>query len=456
MENIKFQKINKLGGPLLAIENPGKVSYGELVRVKAENFEAYGRVLDVSYDIAIIESFKNLSGLKLDSTSVTFTGKPLMFGVSPEIMGRIFDGVGHPIDNLPEPAVDQYLNINGYPINPMARAYPKEFIPTGVTAIDAMNTLIKGQKLPIFSGAGLPHNLIAAQIVNQAGEANPDNFAIIFAAVGISHDVGSFFRQNFEQTGALKKVVMFLNYASDPVVERIVTPRMALTAGEYMAFELGMDVLVVITDITNYCEALREVASSKGEIPSRKGYPGYLYSDLSSIYERAGRIHGRKGSLTQLPILSMPNDDITHPIPDLTGYITEGQVVVSREMHMRGFYPPINVLPSLSRLMKDGIGEGFTRADHPHLANQLYACYAKVKDVESLASVIGEEELNEVERAYLNFGKKFEREFVCQKFDENRSIEETLNLGWKMLKSLPEQVLTRVTEEEIGKYYRNV
>lgn len=455
MKRIKFTSINKLSGPLIAIENPGIVAYGEVVEIESKDFFALGRVLDVSKNIAIIESFKSLSGRDLKSTSITFTGNPLKFGLSKEILGRVFNGIGFPIDGLPAPAIDIERNINSMPINPLSREYPQEYIPTGISVIDVMNTLIKGQKLPIFSGSGLPHNKLAAQIVNQAQEANRENFAIVFVAIGVSHDVGNFFIKNFESTGALKNTVLFLNFASDPVVERIITPRVALTAGEYLAFDLGMDVLVIITDITNYCEAVREIASSKGEIPSRKGYPGYLYSDLATLYERAGRIKGKLGSLTQLPILTMPNDDITHPIPDLTGYITEGQIVLSRELFKANIYPPINVLPSLSRLMKDGIGEGFTRDDHPHLANQLYAAYAKVKEVKSLASVIGEDELTEVERAYLRFGKRFEREFVSQDFNENRDIIKSLELGWKILKELPVSELVRVSKEEIDKYIKN-
>jgi len=455
MKRIRFEGVNKLSGPIIIIENPGIISYGEVVEIKGNDFFAYGRVLDVSVDRVVLESFKNLAGMDISTTNVTFTGKPLEFNASSEILGRMFNGIGLPVDNMPKPAGKVRLNVNGSPINPLARHYPQEYIPTGISAIDVMNTLIKGQKLPIFSGSGLPHDQLAEQIVAQAGEANPDNFAIVFAAVGISHDSGNFFKESFRNSGVLEKVVMFLNYASDPVVERIVTPRMALTAGEYLAFELGMDVLVIITDITNYCEALREIASSKGEVPSRKGYPGYLYSDLASLYERAGRINGRKGSLTQIPILTMPNDDITHPIPDLTGYITEGQIVISRELYQKGNYPAINVLPSLSRLMKDGIGKGFTRADHPHLSNQLYACYAKVREIESLAAVIGEEELNDIEKAYLKFGKKFENEFLKQKNDENRTIEQSLDIGWRILSELPESELNRVSEEELKEYYKN-
>jgi len=455
MKRIRFEGVNKLSGPIIVIENPGIVGYGEVVEIKGKGFSAFGRVLDVSADKVVLESFKNLAGMDILNTDVTFTGKPLEFNASSEILGRIFNGIGLPIDGLPRPAGAVKLNVNGNPINPLARHYPQEYIPTGISTIDTMNTLIKGQKLPIFSGSGLPHDQLASQIVTQAGEANPENFAIVFAAVGISHDSGNFFRESFRNSGVLEKVVMFLNYASDPVVERIITPRMALTAAEYLAFEKGMDVLVITTDITNYCEALREIASSKGEVPSRKGYPGYLYSDLASLYERAGRISNRAGSLTQIPILTMPNDDITHPIPDLTGYITEGQIVISRDLYQKGNYPAINVLPSLSRLMKDGIGDGFTRKDHPHLSNQLYACYAKVRDIESLASVIGEEELNDVEKAYLKFGKRFENEFLKQSNIENRSIEQSLDIGWKILSALPESELNRVSEEELKEHYKN-
>ena len=377
-------------------------------------------------------------------------------GLSPEILGRTFNGIGQPIDELGDIAPEVKLNINGLPLNPVSREYPRNYINTGISAIDGLTTLIRGQKLPIFSGNGLPHDKLAAQIVQQAslGSDSDENFAIVFAAMGVKYDVAEFFRRTFEESGASDHVVMFLNLANDPVVERLLTPKIALTAAEYLAFEKGMHILVILTDITSFCEAMREVSSSKGEIPSRKGYPGYLYSELATLYERAGIVQGGTGSVTQIPILTMPNDDITHPIPDLTGYITEGQIVLDRQLHGQAIYPPINVLPSLSRLMKDGIGEGFTRADHQDVANQLFSCYAKVGDARALASVIGEDELSPLDKRYLVFGKACEAEFVGQTETENRSITETLDKGWELLGLLPKEELDRIDTKILNKYYR--
>jgi len=379
------------------------------------------------------------------------------------MLGRIFDGLGMPLDGGPQPLADRYADINGQPINPTARVYPRNYIQTGISAIDGMNTLLRGQKLPIFSSAGLPHDQLATQIVRQAALGAPagetpsqsEHFAIVFAAMGVKHDVAAHFRESFVESGALARVAMFLNLADDPPVERLVTPRAALTLAEYLAFEREMHVLVILTDMTNYCEALREISNTRGEVPSRKGYPGYLYSDLASLYERTGRVKSSQGSITQIPILTMPNDDITHPVPDLTGYITEGQIVLGRNLDHEGIYPPIAVLPSLSRLMKDGIGEGRTRADHSHLASQLYAAYAHVQDIRALASVIGEEELYTVDQQYLKFGRAFEQQFINQAATENRTIERTLEIGWQLLSMLPKEELTRVSLDEIKRYYKD-
>lgn len=376
--------------------------------------------------------------------------------LSPEILGRTFNGIGQPIDGLGEITPEKKMNINGLPLNPVTREYPRNYIRTGISAIDGLTTLIRGQKLPIFSGNGLPHDRLAAQIVKQAslGENSDEKFAIVFAAMGIKYDVAQFFRKTFEESGVSDHVVMYLNLANDPVVERLITPKVALTAAEYLAFEKGMHILVILTDMTSFAEAMREVSSSKGEIPSRKGFPGYLYSELATIYERAGIVQGVNGSVTQIPILTMPNDDITHPIPDLTGYITEGQIVLDRQLHGQAIYPPINVLPSLSRLMKDGIGEGYTREDHQAVANQLFSCYAKVGDARALASVIGEDELSPLDKKYLLFGKAFESEFVGQGEDENRSISETLDKGWKLLGMLPREELDRIDTKILDRYYK--
>jgi V/A-type H+-transporting ATPase subunit B len=429
--------------------------------VDSQNRLRRGRVLEVGEGVAVVEVFAGTTGLSIDGTRVRFMGQPLHIPVTEEMLGRIFDGMGSPIDGGPQPLAENYADINGQPINPTARVYPRDYIQTGISAIDGMNTLVMGQKLPIFSGSGLPHDQLAAQIVRQAVLGTPageppsqsGQFVIVFAAMGVKHDVATFFRDSFAESGALSRVAMFLNLADDPPVERLITPRAALTLSEYLAFERQMHVLAVFTDMTNYCEALRQISNIRGEVPSRKGYPGYLYSDLASLYERTGRIKASQGSITQLPILTMPNDDITHPVPDLTGYITEGQIVLSRDLMHQDIYPPIAVLPSLSRLMKDGIGEGHTRADHSHLAAQLYAAYAHVQDVRSLASVIGEEELSTVDQQYLEFGRTFEQEFIAQGPAENRTIEETLTIGWRLLSKLPQTELTRVSTQEIDRYY---
>ncbi len=454
--------VTRIEGPIVVVEGAGSVGYDEVVEVvDSQGRLRRGRVLEVGEDVAVVEVFAGTTGLSIDGTRVRFLGGPLHIPVAEEMLGRVFDGLGTPLDGGPQPLTDHYADINGQPINPTARVYPRDYIQTGISAIDGMNTLVMGQKLPLFSGAGIPHDQLAAQIVRQAtlgapaGESPSQSaqFAIIFAAMGVKHDVAAYFRDAFAESGALTRVAMFLNLADDPPVERLVTPRAALTLAEYLAFERQMHVLVVLTDMTNYCEALRQISNIRGEVPSRKGYPGYLYSDLASLYERTGRIKTSEGSITQLPILTMPNDDITHPVPDLTGYITEGQIVLGRDLTHQGIYPPISVLPSLSRLMKDGIGEGRTRADHSHLSAQLYAAYAHVQDVRSLASVIGEEELSTVDQQYLKFGRAFEQELVKQGLTENRTIERTLDIGWRLLSMLPQEELTRVSPDEIKRYY---
>jgi len=450
--------LKEIVGPLIVVEGVEGVGYGEVAEIYLPNGERrLGSVLEVGEGLAVVEVFAGTTGLTVDETRVRFIGRPLELPVSVEMLGRVFNGRGEPIDGAPPPLATKRVDVNGLPINPTAREYPRDFIQTGISAIDGMNTLVRGQKLPIFSGSGLPHNQLAAQIARQArivehSADQVERFAIVFVAIGVGHDVAAYFQESFEESGALANVAMFLNLADDPPIERIVTPRVALTLAEHLAFDEGMHVLVIMTDMTNYAEALRELSSARGEVPSRKGYPGYLYSDLASIYERTGRIKGRPGSITQMPILTMPNDDITHPVPDLTGYITEGQIVLSRELAARGIYPPINVLPSLSRLMKDGIGKGRTREDHPHIANQLYAAYAHAQDVRALADVVGEEELSEIDKRYLKFGEAFEKRFVNQGSDENRSIEETLDLAWQIAAILPKEELSRVSEEEVERY----
>ena len=460
----EYLGLKSIIGPLLVVAGVKGVGFDESVEVTApDGSRQTGRVLAVGRDQAVIELFGETGGLSLAETRVRFTGSPLTVPVSTDLLGRVLNGLGQPLDGGPLPVGEASRNINGQPINPTARTYPQEFIQTGISAIDGMNTLVRGQKLPIFAMSGLPHHELAAQIVRQArilgeeegaGEGAGERFAIVFAAMGVQHDVANLFRQSFEASGVLNNVVMFLNLADDPAIERLITPRLALTVAEFLAFDKDHHVLAILTDMTNYCEALREVASSKGEVPSRKGYPGYLYSDLASIYERAGKIEGSQGSITQLPMLTMPNDDITHPIPDLTGYITEGQIVLDRGLHQRGIYPPINVLPSLSRLMSDGIGERRTREDHAHVSSQLYAAYDHARRIQALAAIIGEDSLSKGDRQVLAFGRAFEEQFIRQGPGENRSIIQTLNLAWQVLQELPRSDLTRVTAEEMEKYGR--
>ena len=452
---IEYLGLSEVNGPLVVLEGVKNASYEEIVEFTVDgNEKKLGRIVAVYEDKAVIQVFEGTSSMSLTNTHTRLTGHPMEIGLSEEILGRTFDGIGKPIDRMGPIDAEVRRNVNGLPLNPVTRKYPRNYIHTGISAIDGLTTLIRGQKLPIFSGNGLPHDQLAAQIVQQASLGDSDEkFAIVFAAMGVKYDVAEFFRRTFEESGVSDHVVMFLNLANDPVVERLITPKVALTAAEYLAFEKGMHILVILTDITSFCEAMREVSSSRGEIPSRKGYPGYLYSELATLYERAGIVQGVEGSVTQIPILTMPNDDITHPIPDLTGYITEGQIVLDRQLHGQSIYPPISVLPSLSRLMKDGIGEGYTRADHQDVANQLFSCYAKVGDARSLASVIGEDELSPIDKQYLAFGNEFEHEFIGQGMDENRSMEDTLNKAWELLGLLPREELDRVNTKVLDQYY---
>lgn len=452
IEHIGLSQIN---GSLIVLDNIKDASYDEMVELRLEDGSSRtGRIVEIEGEKVVIQVFEGTKGLSLVNTKTRMTGHPIELSLSPEIVGRVFDGLGRPIDGLGEVYPVEKRDVNSSPINPVLRVYPKNYINTGISSIDALMTLIRGQKLPIFSGSGMKHNELAVQIVRQASISDSEDFAIVFAAMGVKNDVASYFRSSFEKANVMHKVVMFLNLSNDPIVERIITPRCALTAAEYLAFTLEKNVLVILTDMTSYAEAVREFSSSKGEIPARKGFPGYLYSDFASLYERAGIIEGSKGSLTQIPILTMPNDDITHPIPDLTGYITEGQIVLDRELDSKGIYPPIGILPSLSRLMKDGIGEGFTREDHSILANQLFSSYAKVQDAKSLASVIGEDELSASDKRLLQFGKNFEAKFISQSPYENRSIQKTLDLGWELLSELPREDLDRVDDKTIEKYYK--
>jgi V/A-type H+/Na+-transporting ATPase subunit B len=442
-------------GPLIFIEGIRDVGYDERVEISSPGGGTlHGRVLEISEDLAVVEVFEGTSGLTLQNLRVRFLGRPFHLPVAASMLGRVFDGLGQPLDGGPPTVSSLHRDVSGSAINPVARAYPEDFIETGISAIDGMNTLVRGQKLPIFSAAGLPHNELAGQIIRHARIGETEDFALVFAAIGVKHDVAHMFQDLFEEGGATEQVVMFLNLADDPSIVRLLTPRVALTTAEYLAFDLGKQVLVIMTDLTNYGEALREVATAKGEVPSRKGFPGYLYSDLASLFERAGRIYGNKGSITQLPILTMPNDDITHPIPDLTGYITEGQIVLDRELQQKGIYPPINPLPSLSRLMNDGIGAGKTREDHGNLSSQLYAAYAQAGQIHKLAAIIGEEELSEIDQLYLEFGRAFESRFLAQHPDQGRSLEETLELGWECLAILPEEELNRVSIDQIVRYLR--
>jgi len=456
MKNREYLTVGKVSGPLIIVEGVKGVAYGEVVEIVTPSGETKrGQVLDAYEDRAVVQVYEGTSGIDTMQTRVRFTGETIKLGVGLELLGRIFSGKGVPIDGGPKPICEDELDVHGAPINPSAREYPSEFIQTGVSAIDGMNTLVRGQKLPIFSGSGLPHNELAAQIARQAkvlGEE--EKFAVVFCAMGITHEDAAFFIKDFERAGALERATLFLNLANDPAIERILTPRLALTTAEYLAFTQNMHVLVILTDMTNYAEALREISAARSEVPSRRGYPGYMYTDLATVYERAGRIIGKSGSVTQMPIITMPGDDITHPIPDLTGYITEGQLVMDRELHRKGIYPPINVLPSLSRLMKDGIGAGHTREDHSDVSNQIYAAYAEGKDLRALVAVVGEEALTDRDRNYLEFADRFEREFINQGKDENRAIESTLDLGWELLRMLPKSEMKRIDPKFISKYLR--
>ncbi|MGI5958782.1 MAG: V-type ATP synthase subunit B [Massiliimalia sp.] len=453
---LQYIGLKEINGSLVVLDDVPDASFDELVELRLENGTTrLGRVVEIDGKRVVIQVFEGTNTLSLKNTTTKFTGKPMELPLSKEILGRIFSGAGKPIDGLGEIYPEEYADINGQPINPVERVYPRNYIRTGISSIDALMTLIRGQKLPIFSDSGLSHNKLAVQIVRQAKIADEagQGFGIVFAAMGVKNDVADYFRSKFEESGVLERVVMFLNLSNDPIIERILTPRCALTAAEYLAFKHNMHILVILTDMTSYAEAVREFSSSKGEIPGRKGYPGYLYSDLASIYERAGVIQGSSGSVTQIPILTMPNGDITNPIPDLTGYITEGQIVLDKNLAQQGIYPPIDVLPSLSRLMKDGIGEGYTRADHQAVANQLFACYAKVSDARALASVIGEEELSQTDKAYLEFGRQFEQNFINQGENEDRTIDQTLDLGWDLLCLLPKEELDRIDTDLLFQFY---
>ena len=452
---VEYQAVSDISGPLLFVEGVSGVSYGELCSITLPGGEERtGKVLEVHRDKAMVQVFEGTRGIDIPETTVVFQGKTIEMSLSRDILGRVFDGMGRVIDDGPEILPEKRRDINGEPINPYAREYPNEFIQTGISTIDGLNPIVRGQKLPFFSGSGLPHNKVAAQVVRQAKVlGSEESFAVVFAAMGITFEEAEFFRSDFEKTGALERVVMFLNLANDPAIERISTPRAALTAAEYLAFDLEMHVLVVVTDMTNYCEALREISAARKEVPGRRGYPGYLYTDLSTVYERAGRIKGNKGSITMMPVLSMPEDDKTHPIPDLTGYITEGQIIFSRSLERKGVSPPIDVLPSLSRLKDKGIGEGKTREDHADLYNQLYAAYSRGKEAEELSVILGEAALSEMDKKYLEFMSRFEAEYVSQGEYENRSIEETLDLGWKLLAIFPRRELKRISDEYLDKYF---
>lgn len=456
--NIKtreYTTVSEVAGPLMIVEGVEGVAYNEIVDIETPAGQMRrGQVLEVKGDIAVVQVFEGTRDLNTATTKVRFTGETAHIGVSLDMLGRVFSGTGNPIDGGPEIIPEKELDINGAPMNPSARDFPAEFIQTGISTIDGMNTLVRGQKLPIFSGSGLPHNELAAQIARQAKVlAEETEFSVIFAAMGITHEEANYFMRDFERTGALERVTVFMNLADDPAIERIITPRMALTTAEYFAFEHDMHVLVILTDMTNYAEALREISAARDEVPGRRGYPGYMYTDLASLYERAGRIGGKEGSITQMPILVMPQDDITHPIPDLTGYITEGQIVLSRELHRKGIYPPVDVLPSLSRLMSGGIGEERTREDHSGVSDQLYSAYAEGRDLRDLMAVVGEEALTERDRKFLTFADDFEAKFITQSRDEDRTIQETLDLGWELMSILPEVELKRVRAEHIPKYH---
>lgn len=451
----EYKTIREVVGPLMLVDQVEGVKYDELVKIKqASGEERIGKVLEVNEDKALVQLFSSSQGLKISTAKATFLGHGIEIKLAPDILGRVFDGMGRPIDDGGEIIPTVVRDINGSPLNPVARDYPSEFIQTGISAIDGLNTLVRGQKLPIFSGSGLPHARLAAQIARQAKVLGKDEeFAVVFAAVGITFEEADFFIQDFKRSGAIERSVLFMNLANDPAIERIATPRMAITCAEYLAYDLGMHVLVIITDITNYAEALREVSAARKEVPGRRGYPGYMYTDLASLYERAGRIKGKKGSITQIPILTMPEDDKTHPIPDLTGYITEGQIILSRELYLKGIFPPIDVLPSLSRLKDKGIGEGKTREDHAETMNQLFSAYARGKEAKELSTILGEAALSDMDKLYAQFATEFELQYVSQGYHEARSIEETLDLGWKLLTILPKSELKRISLENIEKYY---
>ena len=451
----EYSTIREVVGPLMLVEGVSGVKYSELVEIVQANGEVRsGRVLEVEGDKAMLQLFEPSQGLKIDTAKARFLGRSVELSVSMDMLGRVFDGLGRPRDGGPELIPDKRLDMNGAPINPAARDYPDEFIQTGISAIDGLNTLVRGQKLPVFSGSGLPHAQLAAQIARQAKVlgSGSDNFAVVFGAIGITFEEADFFISDFRRTGAIDRAVLFMNLANDPAIERIATPRMALTAAEYLAFEKDMHVLVILTDITNYAEALREISAARKEVPGRRGYPGYLYTDLASLYERAGRIRGKKGSVTQIPILTMPEDDKTHPIPDLTGYITEGQIILSRELHRKGLQPPIDVLPSLSRLKDKGIGAGKTREDHAPTMNQLFSAYSRGKDAKELAVILGDAALSDLDKLYAKFADAFEKEYVAQGYNTNRSIEETLDLGWKLLAMLPRSEHKRIRDDMLDKY----
>lgn len=450
----EYRSIQEVAGPLMVVSGVEGVKYDELGEIELSNGEVRRcKVLEVNGDTALVQLFESSTGINLSDSKVRFLGKSLDFGVSPDILGRVFSGMGKPIDNGPDIIPEKRLDINGAPLNPAAREYPAEFIQTGVSAIDGLNTLVRGQKLPIFSGSGLPHANLAVQIARQAKVRGTDSkFAVVFAAIGITFEDAEFFINDFKQTGAIDRSVVFVNLANDPAVERVCTPRMALTAAEYLAFEQGMHVLVILTDITNYAEALREVSAAKKEVPGRRGYPGYLYTDLANMYERAGRIKGKPGSITMIPILTMPEDDKTHPIPDLTGYITEGQIILSRDLYKKGIQPPIDVLPSLSRLKDKGIGKDKTREDHADTMNQLFAAYSRGKDAKELMAILGESALSEIDLMYAKFADEFEKQYVSQGFRTDRTIEQTLDTGWKLLRMLPKSELKRIRDEYLEKY----
>jgi len=453
---VQYSKIAEIKGPLVIVDGVDNAAFDELVEIETTDGEKrLGKVLEVGNGKAVVQVFEGTTGLSVSGTNAKFVGKVMEMPVSEQVLGRVFDGLGRAKDGLPDPVADSFLDINGAPMNPEQREYPKDFIQTGVSVIDGMLTLVRGQKLPIFSGSGMSHNILAAQIARQAAIiGTDDSFAVVFAAIGVQYSEAEYFKRSLEESGALKRSVLFLNLADDPAIERIITPRVALTVAEYLAYDLGMHVLVILTDMTNYAEALREISAAREEVPGRKGYPGYLYTDLSTIYERAGRLRGKKGSVTQVPILTMPSDDITHPIPDLTGYITEGQLVLGRDLFRQGVYPPINILMSLSRIMKDGIGEGSTRADHQEISNQNYDAYSRAQEVRALAGIVGKAGLTPVDLNYMNFGDEFEKKFLTQAIDENRTIEETLGLQWNCVSKLPKNELTKVKDKYVEQYYK--